>query len=313
MEISWKTFITIIQRMWDIKQNKIAEYLHVDPATISRLAKGKQLRFSCNINDIYRNLFDPNTPGIPAHSKNPDELLRDMKAVIEEVGLSDATKDLDNNNYEKYVIGLLKLFRNNEPPLSTQEKISPNNVTDGKAKSILAPIEEPSVSMLDEFIKDYAIKKFIDSNPLDSLTSFRVRDAVAFIGRIRLKHEQKNSSDESEDVYKKIILFADILEKYLKFIAINSSNPLSFTKWNYINFPKYEPTDCNIDILRKEFDIYLRRLRKIYKSIEEEHKRKLKEYEKEWRSSRESTDNVDTGSLSNAIIHHLNSNQNSDV
>ena len=115
MEISWKTFITIIHRMWYIKQKKIAECLHVEPATISRLAKGKQLRFNCNISDIYRDLFDPNTPGIPAHSKKPAKLLRDLKIVIEEVGLSDATKGWEENDYEKYVMELLKLFKDNEP------------------------------------------------------------------------------------------------------------------------------------------------------------------------------------------------------
>lgn len=132
MEITWKYIFDLLKRMLELNQREIADYLSVHPSTISNLINGKQPRFRYKINDVYDNLFSPNAPLSPAYNKQPKELLEIIKDDIKEAGLTDAAKNLKNDDYEKFVMGLLHLAKENEPKKSIKEENLPSHVVENE-------------------------------------------------------------------------------------------------------------------------------------------------------------------------------------
>lgn len=225
MEIMWEHIFDLVERMWELNQNGIANCLGVDRSTISRLKNGKQLQFNYPCNKVYRNLFDPTNPQIPAFGKDSKELLRDLKNEIEEAGLTDGTKDLEDDNYEKFVIGLLRLAKGNQAKLVTRRESVPDVVHENESNDQETNETQPE-RMLDIFVQgcdNFAVEGFIDRDP----TTDRISDMFRFIWLIR-KQDKKDNLDKNEESYNSINRFIDILQEYLNFLKRSSGNLDSF-------------------------------------------------------------------------------------
>lgn len=132
MKITWSTILTIVNRMWGINQNTMAELLGVNRSTVSRLMSENQLKFNRANKEIYKSLFSHDESNSPAFKDNPNNLLRDLKDQIKEMGLSEETKGLENLDYEKYVMGLLRMAKENEPMASVKRNNANSDVVEIK-------------------------------------------------------------------------------------------------------------------------------------------------------------------------------------
>lgn len=122
MEITWADIINLTTRLFELTQYELAELLEIKPSSISRVINGNQYGLRTKRKKYYECLFDPNNAKSPAHSKNPEELLKDLKEAINEAGLTDATKDLPKDDYKKFVLGLFKLADENKLRQYKQKK-----------------------------------------------------------------------------------------------------------------------------------------------------------------------------------------------
>ena len=317
MAISWSTIFELVNRMWGLNQNAIANHLQVDPSIISKLKNNKQFDFQKRTNaEIYKLLFDPANPHGPVYSEDSRKLLREMRDELREMGFADAIKTLSNDNYERFVMGLLRLVRENVPKPSTKKGKLVHNATENAKHSSKSNQLQPAI-MLDEFYNSFeeqGVGAFIDSNPADSLPSFRIKDAIAFVGHIKHKHAHENSPDKKENIYKDIMEFTETLEKYIEFLVLNSSDAMSYTNWNFSTPLKYDSPNCNSDEFKSKTDQYHRQLNMLYQIIKAEYEQKQNKYKEKLRDiNRQAGKNANAGTLYNIITDSIDSNQNSDV
>lgn len=289
--MNWKDIFYLVDRMWDVKQSKIAEYLGVDRSTITRLINGTQPRFAQSINEVYRNLFDPTNPKSPAYSKEPDvskKLLKELKSEIYEADLADATKNLDDSNYEKFVMGLLRLVKENQPLRATKQKNTSYTITQNKKQTRQTTKTHPE-KMSHEFYrssKDFAIEDFIDSNPVDSLSVDRIMDAVTFVGHIKYKHEHEDDPDKNRNIYQDIIKFITTLLEYVRLLTRSSADSKILPE-------HFVPVDANDYEFIKKADDYRHQLKSLLQKINidieagfDEEKKNLRDlHKKMWEES----------------------------
>lgn len=129
MEITWADIINLTTRLFELTQYELAELLKIEPSSISRVINEKQYGLRTKRKEYYECLFNPSNAKSPASSKNTKDLLEDLKELINETGLADATKDLPKDDYKKFVLGLLKLADNNKPKPSKQKKVDDSQNT----------------------------------------------------------------------------------------------------------------------------------------------------------------------------------------
>jgi transcriptional regulator with XRE-family HTH domain len=271
MKITWKDIFDLILNMWDINQEKIAEYLTVHPSTISRLHSGKNPRFDKSINDIYNLIFDVNNEDSLAHQYDTDdiELLSRLKHVIKVLHLEDATADLAKNNYEELVMELLRLAKKNQPQKSST-KPNPTSSNENEIthkvpkKENIQPL--PLSIEFKQCLEDYAVKNFIDADPISSpLSPACIEDSIRFIGVIKKILETKDSVVMTDDIDKNINSFVDMLLDYIKCLRNNSSNP------NDPNFPySYAPAQDHKNEMKEQIDEYRNHLASLLELISNE-------------------------------------------
>lgn len=279
MNITWAVIIELAQNMFEINQKAVASYLGISSTSISRLKNGKYSSIKRYNEDIYKSLFDPTNKYCPAYPKDPKELLDILKEVIKNMGLTDATKNLPDNDYKKYVMGLLRLAENNKIKPSKQQIEVPHNtaeITENKTKtSKVQPLP-----MLDEFRhshESYNVGVFIDINPINPFPAVHIRDAISFVGHIKYKHKLGDSPDKNEVIYNDIIDFTDALEKYIKHL-------MKFTNkedYHYGNYPpKYEPLNSDDTKFNEVNDNYRKQLKTLYQKINAEFEKEKEERRK---------------------------------
>lgn len=294
MELLWQHVFDLVERMWELNQSDIAKYLSVHRSTISKLKKGTQSQFNRPCNELYRNLFDPTNPESPVNGKDPRELLRDIKDAIKDAGLTDSTKGVKDDNYEAFVIGLLKLAKENQSKLATQSGIVANAVTDNKNndQEVYDAQPERMLDLCRECFKGFPIEKFIDSNPADSIKSYLIEDAVTVVGRIRHKHEKGDSPDKHSEIYQSIVKFADALLEFLKFLKSASAN------LNILD-EGYKPLNSNDNGFLEETNKYHQQLKLLYQIIMIEIEKEEIEYHEQRRAAHEEAweQNTQVGAL----------------
>lgn len=236
--MTWQIFFELIKKMRDVKQTEIAGYLDVHRSTISRLIHGQQRTFNRTINEIYFALFDPSNKksfvSSIAHNDTND-LLKFFKETLHELALDNEVKQLYNNDYEKFMIGILKLVKKSESPkfsfLQDEHNCTSPNKEESQQDNKIPPKE-----MFYEFwqnCRDFGIGDFIRQNPFEALFPYQIQDALRFYGHINEKHERGDSPDKDSTLYQSIISFIDTLFKYIKMLKRCSSNietfPYDFT------------------------------------------------------------------------------------
>lgn len=231
--MTWQIFFKLIKNMWDVNQSSIAVYLNVDRSTISRLLNGHQLTFNRNINDIYSKLLDPTNPeSLVSFVINDDanNLLKLLKETLHELELDNEVKHLCNNDYEKFMKGILKLAKKSEPPKSSSTQDEHNCTSPNKEESQQddkTPPEEMSYEFWQNS-RDFGIEDFIRQNPFEALSPYQIEDAICFYGHINQKHERGDSPDKDSSLYQSIISFIYTLFKYIKLLKHCSSNTETF-------------------------------------------------------------------------------------
>ena len=137
MKFTWKQFIELIEKAFEIKKSTLKLYLGIDKSTISRLYNGKTSNFTQCDNEIYTKLFDPTNPKSLAYEKNTstlpkeieDSLLDTLKQIVESENWTEQTKEIPNSKYKNYVMGLIKLARaNSSKAPEKEETVSPENI-----------------------------------------------------------------------------------------------------------------------------------------------------------------------------------------
>lgn len=108
--VTWGDIIDIIMNMFEVKQTKIAQLMHLDKSAISRMRSGKRLP-SFTAEEMFSNLFDSANPDSLAGSNESDKHHLDtLKGVIES-DFAEVRKDMDDSwneeNYKKFVLKLL--------------------------------------------------------------------------------------------------------------------------------------------------------------------------------------------------------------
>lgn len=274
MNFTWIDVINLIEQMWEIKPNELAVYLKVNPSTISRIKNGITLQPNIRVEDIYNNLFCPVKKGSRAFGKDPKESLEILKDIIKGNGLDEVTKTLDDSDYKKFVIGLLKLAKSPKNEALTIQNTSSQNITNSTKKNYEPP------DMLDEFyqsLEDFAIEDFI-SKPVESLSSDRIRDAINFIGHIKYINNQEEFLPKNSNIDQHMTCFIDILYKYIEFLKENSINPHDYL----IN---YKPLDGNDPNFKEKTESYCQDLCSLYQNIKREIEFKQDEYKEKQKSA----------------------------
>lgn len=280
MEFLWKHVFDLVDKLWELNQNDIANYWDVNRSTISNLKNGKQLQFKPACSKLYRDLFDPTNPKSPVSGKEPMVLLRDLKKEIEDAGLTDLTKGIKDDDYENFVVSLLRLAKENQSKLSTKNGIVPHNTTENKSNNQKDNETQPE-RMLDvcrQSFEGFPIEEFIDSNPADSIKSYLIEDAFFVVKCIRQKHDNGDSPDKHNEIYQNIVKFADDLLEYLKFLKSASGN------LNILD-EGYKPLNGDDNEYVEESNYYRQELRSLYQLIKMEIERQRNEEQERQRAS----------------------------
>lgn len=283
MKITWKQIIRLTKHFFEINQTDIAGYLDVHSSEVSLLANGKIRHFGKKLDEIYTKLFDPNNPESPAAkmNKDPKELLADLKEILKEDGI-DVDKSIPDNDYEKFVKGILKLARKNESTESMQNKSTSKKIKNNKketiSKSKEKSIEPEQESILIKFYQDskaFAIEDFIDLNPATTLSPDRIYDAIRFIGRIKRGLEFEYNPD--------IAKFVENLSTYLHYLKENSTDPDHFPEGFRIN--THSITTDNISHIQSLKSLFSSIQEKINEEQIELKGKNLAEYREAWREN----------------------------
>lgn len=146
MEFTWKQFIELIEKTFEISQNEIAIYLGVNRSTITRLHNGTTCSPSFGNNEMYKKIFNLSNPESLARKKNTSisrkeiecSVLDTIKQIMEREHWINSTKEINSNKYKDYIMGLIALARTNSTKnaLEIAENFSQKNspVTNGSAK-----------------------------------------------------------------------------------------------------------------------------------------------------------------------------------
>jgi transcriptional regulator with XRE-family HTH domain len=94
--------------MSGVTQADLASRLGIHRSTISNIKNGKTANFGSSNDKIFENWFLYEEDKTEAEKRRK---FKHLKKLIEGMGLSDATKDLDGDDYELFVTGLLQLAR----------------------------------------------------------------------------------------------------------------------------------------------------------------------------------------------------------
>jgi hypothetical protein len=155
MGLSWSDLFSVLERMWELDQKRIAYYLGYHPSTISRLKKGGEIeKFSIKSDELYRKLFDPENPSSPSHGNNEKNLLKELRDIITDLGLNDATSGLNTTDYKAFVMGLLKLvkkneFKNKAPKSNKSDPTAEGNTTAPRQTGIIHKLDIPESAIED--------------------------------------------------------------------------------------------------------------------------------------------------------------------
>lgn len=144
MKFSWNHFFILAEQFLDINQAKIAEYLGVHPSTISNLKNGKQPRFKMSGKELYTKLFDPENDIIYNHlqTRNTDELLSELKEVIQQTDCAYLTENVEDNSYKAFVIGLIDLVKGNQPTRSLKQQEDDNAIIQNDLDPLPSPLPD---------------------------------------------------------------------------------------------------------------------------------------------------------------------------
>lgn len=250
--MTWQIIFELVLKIWDVNQSDIARLLGYHRSTISRLINGKKETFSCRIDDIYLKLFDPSNQNSLAYfqkTNKPEYLLKRLKEELHELGLDNEVKQIQTNDYEKFVKGILSLAKNTNPhkPHSSKANATVQHQPQKKLSDTVPHPEE----LIYEFFQScegFGIEDFIKQNPSE-LRPYQIEDALYFYGRINTKHQQGDSPDKNSTLYQDIISFTDKLYEYIKCLVGNSDGTISFP---YSSTPAKNSTSSKkIEILRK--------------------------------------------------------------
>lgn len=234
MKITWSTILTIVNRMWGINQNTMAELLGVNRSTVSRLMSENQLKFNRANKEIYKSLFSHDESNSPAFKDNPNNLLRDLKDQIKEMGLSEETKGLENLDYEKYVMGLLRMAKENEPMASVKRNNANSDVVEIKnkkemnEKNIVHISEQLTMEIFNVFnnaIFEYKINLFLQEiDPTNMMDFGWIENCESFIEFINREIRVYFSQDVvviKSFIFQQVKEFADRLNEYTGYLALN--------------------------------------------------------------------------------------------
>ncbi len=140
MEFTWKELIDLITETFETKRTPLAKYyLKIDKSTMSRNYSSHTFPQHLSDNDIWNCIFNLSTPKSLASEKvvgtvpknTEKSLLFELKDKIKHTQWINSSKEMESDNYKKYVMGLIKLARDNSTKapakkVTTKEPLSKN-------------------------------------------------------------------------------------------------------------------------------------------------------------------------------------------
>lgn len=228
--------------------------------------------------------------------KRPERELKELQKIFREKRDADSPIDLETDDMDIFCYSLLNQFLDllgfervdmpvtdekmdnkingdeqtlsyqnistNKNKVKKQESIAPAS----KEKKSISQNEEQPKRMLDIFtqsFKDFSVQDFIDTNPVESIKTFRIEDIEHFIGRIKYNQRQnlENILDRDTDTYTNISEFTDTLLNYVKYLKQHMKECLEGNQYRYIYVGILK------DEFEKEADGYRKQLSTLYQTI----------------------------------------------
>lgn len=164
MKFTWKHFLTIIEKTFEVNESKIAECLDVNKSTISRHKNGQTSNMRLGNKEIFEKLFSlENSTSLACEKGYTSEasLLYTLKQIIESEHLVEETKEIQNCEYRSYIMGLMRLARTNSPKSSKKgENISSNSTEYAPPKNSTAMNVDSKIAIPLQFQKCFYCEYF---------------------------------------------------------------------------------------------------------------------------------------------------------
>lgn len=229
----------------------------------------------------------------------PDKNLKELQKIFCEINDADSPIDLKTDNMDIFCLSLLNQFldllgfqRLNWDDISTNVITQPKgnlsnhqtyntskvstikNISidqklcsfENNIKKKTPQIDTLPRQMSDEFshsYEDYAIQNFVESNPVDSLSTDRIIDAKDFVMHINYIHKNCDLPDKNKSVYQCIISFINTMWEYIQFLQRTSCNPQDFPE-------RYKPQDGSDNKFKNDTDAYRQKLNSLSQQIMEQ-------------------------------------------
>ena len=238
MEITWRGIFSIAMETWELNNNSLADMLGYNRSTVGHIMSGKTKAITLKNQDIYRNLFDPDNKTSPASKDGEKHTFDVLKEFIANEGFGEATKVLNHDNYKDYVMGLLRLARENTSSKGKPQNnnkpnghLPKNEALEGRALEkqlygvrIPADMEDEMLckrteedEIFDVFMHAYAnlgIYEYIQGRPR---RDFDIAPFINYIEQNVMKNYQKHFKTT---IYKLIIEFCTELEKFHDLVSL---------------------------------------------------------------------------------------------
>jgi hypothetical protein len=133
MSFTWGSVFSIVEQLCGLNDERLGEYLGYNKSTIWRHITGKRTSVRYGVKELYQKLFDPTNSESPVYKEYNDKeerLLPDLKYTIKETKFEEIIKTIEskegindvkfkgykNSDYKKFVMEMLKIAKDNEPP-----------------------------------------------------------------------------------------------------------------------------------------------------------------------------------------------------
>lgn len=295
--MTWKTFMNAIaesgiengsQAQILLKLFKRAGYINTKDDDISESTAKKWIdgTRNCKVSKYFPDKDYVNTEAIHSFFKcRPEDKSKRLQQIFFEIKDDSSPVDCETEDMDKFCWSLVNQFLDllnferivipdtvhqvgSSPDKGHQYANIPGSAFNREGRKCKSRDMEQPENILDVFqrsFQDFGIQEFLETDPIESVKSFRIEDAGCFVGRIKTNQTVDLRVKCNIEICEKIAMFTETLLEYIEYLKNNMKEEIKDKQPKYFFSGTFSE-----DIFMGKTDSYRQQLQSLYWEINAE-------------------------------------------